>query len=260
MKTKILLLMTAMVAILAFYSCSKNNANGKARMMVALVDGPGNYEAVNIDVQDVRINYSDDTANGWVSLAGVKAGNYDILTLTNGNEALLSDAEIRTGKIRQIRLLLGDNNFVRLGGQTYALKTPSAQQSGLKLKLNQDVVEGLSYKLLLDFDASRSIVQTGSGKYNLKPVIRSSIEAIGGSIKGVVLPGTFATAVYAIQGADTVAGTTATNGAYLLKGLPAGSYSLAFAPSNTAYQQQTKTGVQVMVNNVTKVDTVRLVQ
>ena len=263
MKTKRFLVLAAAATVFSFYACSKNDVSsgdGKAHMQVALTDGPGNYDEVNIDVQDIRINYSNDTANGWVSLNGVKTGSYDILRLANGKDTVLADAQINTGRIEQIRLILGDNNFVRVNGQTIKLQTPSAQQSGLKLNIHQDVKEGVTYKLLMDFDASRSIVQTGNGKYLLKPVIRTTLEAIGGSVRGFVTPDSVATAVYALQGTDTVAGTHTVSGAYMLKGLNAGSYSLAFVPGNSTFKSQTKAGVNVTVNNVTVVDTVHLVQ
>ena len=267
MKTRNLLVLLACAASFLFYSCDKNasQTNGKAVLQVALTDEPGNYDEVNIDVQDVRINYSNDTSNGWVSLAGVRTGVYDILRLANGRDTILANAEINTGKIQQIRLILGPNNYVKLNGQTYALQTPSAQQSGLKIKINQDVNEGITYKLLLDFDASRSIVQTGNAnnnnqKYILKPVIRATLEAIGGSVRGYVLPNTFATAVYALNGPDTVAGTYTVNGAYMLKGLAAGSYTISFAPSDNTYRSHTKPGVNVVVNNLTTIDTVRLIR
>lgn len=261
MKTKHLFFLAAAALSISLLACSKNDSpTGKARMQVALTDDPGNYEVVNIDVQDIRINYSNDTAEGWVSLGGVKTGNYDILRLANGKDTLLADAEINTGKIQQIRLVLGSNNFVKVDGQTINLQTPSAQQSGLKLNIHQDVNEGVTYKLLMDFDASRSIVKTGNGKYMLKPVIRTTLEAIGGSVKGFVVPDSLTTAVYALQGTDTVAGTYTVNGAYMLKGLNAGTYSLAFVPSNTTFKNQTKSGVTITTNSVTTVDTVRLVQ
>lgn len=260
MKTKILPLMAIMVVTLSLIACTKNDSTGKARMQVALTDDPGNYDVVNIDVQDIRINYSNDDDKGWQSLGGVKAGNYDVLRLVDGKDTLLADAQINTGRIQQIRLVLGDNNFVVVDGQTHKLQTPSAQQSGLKLNIHQDVAEGITYKLLMDFDASRSIVKTGNGKYNLKPVIRTSLEAIGGSIKGFVLPGSVSTAVYAVQGTDTITGTYTNSGAYMLKGLNAGTYSLAFAPTDASYQKQTVNNVNVTVNHVTTVDTVRLIQ
>ncbi len=259
LKTLFTLTLTAFILV-SFTSCSKDNSGDKARLQVYLTDQPGNYGEVNINVQEVLINYSNDTGKNWVALPGVQSKTYDLLKLTNGNEALLSDAEVETGRIQQIRLVLGDNNNVKVGTQTFALQTPSAQQSGLKVKINQDVNEGVSYKLLLDFDASRSIVRTGNGGYILKPVIRATVEAIGGGIKGFVTPTTFPTAVYAIKGAaDTVAGTTTLNGAYQIKGIDAGTYSLTFAPSDVTYQKQTR-AVTVTTGNVTVVDTVKLVK
>lgn len=261
MKTKTLPLLAIVIITISMTACSKNDSSSnKAHLQIALTDDPGDFEIVNIDVRDIRINYSNDTDKGWTSLNGVKAGNYDVLRLANGREALLADAEINTGKIRQIRLVLGADNYVKVDGKTFPLITPSAQQSGLKLKINQDVSEGITYKLLMDFDASRSIVHTGNGKYILKPVIRTTLEAIGGSVKGFVTPSSFATAVYALQGKDTITGTYTINGSYMLKGLNAGTYSLAFVPANTAYKQQTKINIPVRVNNMTIVDTVHLVQ
>jgi len=245
-----------------FYACSKDNsaAAGKARLQVYLTDGPGNYDEVVIDVQDIKINYSTDSTDGWQSLSNVKTGAFDILKLVNGKDTLLGDAELNSGKIEQIRLILGPNNYVKVDGQTIPLQTPSAQQSGLKLNIHQDVNAGVTYKLLLDFDAARSIVQTGNGKYILKPVIRTSLQAVGGSIQGYVLPDSVRTAVFALQGTDTIAGTYTSGGSFMLKELNAGTYTLAFSPSDTTYKSQTKTGVAVTTNTVTTVDTVRLVQ
>jgi hypothetical protein len=261
LRKALLTLLTLTLATSFFFACSKSESSAeksKPRLEVYLTDDPANYDQVVIDVRDVKINYSNDD-NSWKSLSQVNAGSYDILRLVNDKDTILGKTDLDSGRIEQIRLILGPNNYVKVNGQTYTLETPSAQQSGLKIKLNQDVNTGVLYKLLLDFDASRSIVKTGNGKYILKPVIRATMQAQGGSIKGYVLPNTFNTAVYAIQGPDTVAGTVTSAGSYWIKGLNAGSYSLAFAPSDTAYKSQTKT-VSVTNNAVTTVDTVRLVK
>jgi hypothetical protein len=247
-----------------FFACSKHESslekNSKAQLEVYLTDAPsGSYDSVIIDVRDVKINYSNDTANGWKSLSQVNARTYDILRLVNDKDTILGKTDLDSGHIEQIRLILGPNNYVKIGGQTYPLETPSAQQSGLKINLHQDVNAGILYKLLLDFDASRSIVKTGNGKYILKPVIRATMQAQGGSIKGYVLPNTFSTSVFALRGpGDTAAGTTTSNGSYFIRGLSAGTYTLGFAPSDTSYKQQTKSGIVVTDNSVTTVDTVHL--
>jgi len=260
---KTLAFVAILTAVSVFtYSCTKNDksaSSGKAKFQVFLTDDPGNYQEVRIDVRDILINYSSDTASGWQTLGNVKQGVYDVLKLINDKDTLLADAEIKAGKIQQIRLVLGPNNFVRIDGTDYPLQTPSAQQSGLKLKINQEVNEGILYKLLLDFDASRSIVKTGSNKYILKPVIRTSLQAMGGSIKGFVKPDTTMTAVYAIKGTDTF-GTYTSKGSYMIRGLAAGSYNMLFVPTDTTFKNATKTGINVTVNTVATVDTVKLVK
>lgn len=250
-----------MLVVLTLAGCSKTekSAAGGARMQVYLTDDPGNYESVFIDVQDVRINYSDDSTQGWTSLDQVARGTYDILRLVNDKDTLLGDVQLKGGRIQQIRLVLGPNNFVRINGINYPLQTPSAHQSGLKLRINQRVEEGVLYQLVMDFDAGRSIVKTGGGKYILKPVIRTSLKATGGGIKGFVLPANAVTSVFAIKGADTVAGTQTANGAFIIRGLTAGTYNVGFLPADTTtYKPKTVTAVMVNNNTVTTVDTVRL--
>jgi len=239
-------------------SCSKNDSQQKAKLQVRLTDAPAAYDQVNIDIKDVQINVTGDDDKGWQSLPGVKAGVYNLLDLVNGKDTLLVDADIPSGKLHQIRLILGDNNSIVMGGVSTHLETPSAQQSGLKLNVQQDVTGGILYTMVMDFDAARSIVSTGSGKYNLKPVIRTVLNAVGGSIKGAVTPNSVLTAVYAINGTDTMTTFTDANGAYLIKGVPAATYNMLYKPTDLTYQSQTKTGIAVTTGNVTVVDTVRL--
>ena len=258
-------LIAALSTSIIFYACSRSDKNvnsNKARFQVALTDDPGNYEAVYIDVQDVKINLTADTSGGWQSLANVHTGQYDVLKLVNDDDTILADAEINPGTVEQIRLVLGPNNFVKINGQMIPLETPSAQQSGLKLNIHQTVEAGLLYKLLLDFDVAKSIVKTGNSKYILKPVIRTTLEAAGGSIKGYVKPFNFQTAVLVFRGPnDTVASTYSSliNGGYLVRGLNAGSYSLHFMPTDTMHYRDTViSGVNVTTGMVTVVDTTRL--
>jgi len=251
------------ISSFSFFSCQRetSSSGNKARIQIYLTDDPGDYEAVVIDVKEIKINYSSDSSRGWEPLPGVIPGKYDIIRLLNGKDTLLADAEINTGKIEQIRLVLGPENYIKLlSGPVIPLQTPSAQQSGLKLNIHQDVVSGITYKLLLDFDAARSVVKTGNNKYILKPVIRTSLKALGGTIRGFVLPDSVKTAVFALRGPDTVGGTYTYNGSYMLKALNEGPYDLVFAPTDTTFKKQTKTGIVVTTNSVTTVDTVKLVK
>ncbi|HET9434827.1 MAG TPA: DUF4382 domain-containing protein, partial [Chitinophagaceae bacterium] len=210
-----------------------------------------------------QVNVTGDTDNGWQSLQGVNAGVYDLLRLVNDEDTILADAEIPSGRLHQIRLVLGTENYVKLEGTTDLIKleTPSAQQSGLKLNVQYDVTEERLYTILLDFDVARSIVNTGNNKYILKPTIRAILNAVGGSIKGVVMPKDFQTAVYAVQGVDTIATTfTGNTGGYMLRGLPVGTYGVFYKPSDVTYKDSLRTNIPVTLNTVTTVDTTFLHQ
>ncbi|HET9825756.1 MAG TPA: DUF4382 domain-containing protein [Chitinophagaceae bacterium] len=242
-------------------SCSKNenSSSGKAKLDVYLTDNPASYDKVVIDVKDVQINLTTDSTGGWQSLSTVKGGSYDLLRLVDDKDTLLGSSDIGTGTLQQMRLVLGPNNYVVVDGQNYPLETPSAQQSGLKLNIHQTITSGILYTITLDFDAGKSIVKTGNNKYILKPVIRTVFNAVGGSIKGFVLPDSVTTAVYALQGPDTIASTfTGSNGGYLIRGLAAGSYNLSFVPGDTSFTTQSLNGVAVTTGNVTLADTVHL--
>jgi hypothetical protein len=259
MKKNISALLIAL-SLLNFTACNKDKEGvGTATLHVRLTDAPGDYEAVYVDVQGVEINVTEtaDDKSGWIKLKNIQPGIYDLLKLTNGVDALIASDVIPAGKISQIRLILGDKNSVVMNGKTYTLKTPSALQSGLKLKVNTTLLDGIVYTMLLDFDASRSIVSAGSsGNYNLKPVIRTVVEAKSGAIKGIVSP-VHQSAVYAIAGTDTVGTYTNTDGAFLIKGLHAGSYKVVLQPSEEL-SAETIENVSVTIGTVTNVGIVAI--
>ena len=258
-------LLCSVLTILLF-ACQRETRSGsmnKARLQVFLTDDPGDYESVYIDIKDILINVSDDTTGGWQSLLGENAGVYDLLKLVNDDDTLLADAEIPSGRLHQIRLVLGSENYVKLEGSPDMIKleTPSAQQSGLKLNIQHDVNAGILYTLVLDFDVAKSIVKTGNAKYILKPTIRTVLQSAGGSLKGIVMPSGFQSSVFAVQGPDTVASTfTGSNGGYIIKGLAAGSYDVHYHPSDTTYMDSVRTGININLGQVTIVDTTFLHQ
>ena len=113
----------SVVSLTVLISCKKNGTgDGKARLQVYLTDDPGDYQAVYIDVKDVQINVTGDANNGWQSLQGVNAGVYDLLRLVNDEDTILADAEIPSGRLHQIRFVLGTENYVKLEGTTELIK------------------------------------------------------------------------------------------------------------------------------------------
>lgn len=220
------------LGLITFAACSSDDDNGnsteenKAKMSVRLVDAPGDYDEVNIDVEDVVIKYSGGEAE--TSLNAINVGVYNLLELTGGASVILADGyEVPAGNVSQIRLILGDDNTIVVDGETKPLSTPSAQQSGLKINLNTELQPGISYEYVLDFDVEKSIVAQGNGGYSLKPVIRATAVAETGIISGnVILPSTAPALVTASNSTTSVSAYTNAQGEFQLYGLPAGTYTL----------------------------------
>lgn len=215
--------------VLVIVSCTKDNkSDGKAQLSVLMTDAPGTFDAVMIDLQRVEV-----TGNGGSGIVlNTNSDIYNLLDLTNGVNTLIATGDMEPGTISQIRLILGPNNSVVVDGVSHPLSTPSAMQSGLKLQVHQTFEPGVSYIILLDFDANQSIVEKGNGEYQLKPVIRTIDVALSGSIKGRINPAGVQTTITATSDWLTYFSTVNnSNGDFLIAGLPAGTYDIKFTPA-----------------------------
>ena len=169
-KLFVTLSLVAVVSAGLFIACSKDNSDGgPTTLKVRMTDAPFNADSVNIDTQEVRVNFRNDSS-GWMSLSTV-AGVYDLLGLQNGVDTLLAVGVIPTNSVQEIRFVLGSANTIVISGVSYPLTIPSGSESGLKLKINKQL-NGPVDSLLIDFDAALSIHQTGNGTYMLKPVLK----------------------------------------------------------------------------------------
>lgn len=227
--------------IFCFAGCDDNpdsNSMDTSTIKVKMTDAPGDYKEVNIDVRDILIkNNSNSDDQGWVSIGNLPAEGtiFNLMDLTGGVTVLLADEVVPSGYLGQVRLLLGENNTVMLqDGSIHPLNTPSAQQSGLKLKVNQTLVGGATYNFLLDFDVAHSIVvEAGSsGNYNLHPVIRVTTSAASGVIKGSIadIATTGQVLASVMVGTEIISAYTDEAGVFQLNGVPAGTYIVTLTP------------------------------
>lgn len=262
------LLLLAVIAIGAV-SCNDDDSSndGTARLSVRLTDAPGDYEEVLIDVQDVLIksetSAGSDEESGWVSVGNVETGVYNLLDLTGGVTQLLASSDVPAGYLGQMRLVLGTENKVKLEGQEdyEPLSTPSAQQSGLKLQINQELEAGEQYSFILDFDVEKSIVVTGNGGYSLKPVIRVSAEAGASTISGKVHPTNIQSLITATNGAHTISAYTSAEGTFTLYGVPAGTYQITVTPDPDALLPEiVLDNVEVTANSTIDLETIFLTE
>lgn len=223
-----------------------SSAMGSVR--ASLTDAPAcGYDEVNITVNKVRVNQSEtasETDGGWTDITLAAPVKVNLLKLTNGLIEPLGTAPLTAGHYSQIRLVLDANtadnmaNSVKpTGGTLQNLITPSAVQSGLKLNGSFDVAAGQVADVVIDFDACKSIVTRGNGKYALKPVIKM-LPAVLNGISGVIAPAQLTSNVMiSAQQAGVVVASTVPDpisGAFLLSRLPAGSYDVVITGAGSA--------------------------
>jgi hypothetical protein len=251
-----------LLTLLLLVSCEKdknnsagnNNLPDKAAFSVKMVDSPGSYDAVNIDVLSLKANYNGQ----WVEFPLESPGIFNLLDFTNGNSLILiGDTALLPGTITEIRLLLGESNTVVVDGISHDLQTPSGQSSGYKVKMEPQALEaGRTYVMVIDFDVNRSIHQTGNGKYMLKPVVQGFLENAVGQIEGVVMPPYGALYVQAYNLTDTVGTIIDTvSGQFLITTVMPGTFNVVFL-ANAGFQDTTVTGVPVVAGQITLMDTV----
>ena len=247
-------LMSVLGLTLSLAACDNSKeGSGTTRVNVRLTDGPGAYDALYLSVKEVKV-----ISSGGESSLPVNSNPINILNFRMGKDTLIASQDIPAGRLQEVRLVLNDTgNRVVVNGISYPLTTPSGQSSGVKLKIQDDLTEGVAYTLLLDFDAAKSIVQTGNGKYILKPVIRAIPNAVSGSITGIVSPAASSPKIYAIAGTDTLGTISDSNGKFWFPGVPAGTYKVEFKPVSP-YVNKTIDNVIVVTGSVKDIGTVTI--
>ena len=163
-------------------SGSSDGDGSTGKLSLSLSDAPApEYQAVYVTIAEIQVHRADGADGQWQTILTPNA-TYNLLDLINGKTVPLGVADLPTGTYTQMRLILGEthdsthpyaNYLITSEGDPIELKVPSGFQTGIKLVHNFDVVQGLTVGLVLDFDASSSVVKAGnSGKYLLKPTIK----------------------------------------------------------------------------------------
>jgi len=240
--------------------CGTGTDGGTGTMTVEMTDAPiDSADAVNVYIERVEVQNPD--SSGWITLNEPQQ-EYNLLDLVNGATEVIGTKELPAGDYSQIRLVLSNNGHsVVVDGEEHAMKVPSGAQTGIKLNIDAEIQSDIEYVVLLDFDASRSVVKAGqSGQYLLKPVIRAKEKAITGNIAGTVNPAEAEPVVYALADSDTLASTIAdtSSGDFKLIGLEDGTYTVSFEPRADGYQSTQVENVSVTVEETNDIGTVEL--
>lgn len=216
---KVSMVMAVAALALQIQGCSGGGSGGgtvsTGTLKVALTDKTSAYfSSVWIKIKAVKVvpvNHDPDAADNDPELITITldpsllpSPSFDVLTLAYVQQ-LLGTVVLPAGTYSQVRLILEPNvngqdpvNYVTIGNDPakIPLKTPSGQQSGLKVLGRFVVQPGVINAIALDFDPNTAIVDRGntpqSEKYILKPtgiriVQMEDIFPDYGSISGTVL-------------------------------------------------------------------------
>lgn len=238
---------------------------GYGTMRVRMTDAPGDFDEVNLVLTEVSVRRdgaapdsdSVDVDGEWIVLSDGPA-TYDLMDLRNGVFATIGEADLPAGSYSQVRLKIGSGSTIVVDGTSHPLVIPSGSQSGLKLVGDFDVTDGGTTDIGLDFDAARSIHETGNGKWMMKPVVRVMPVSASGGIRGTIVPDSTAATVWLLQLPDTVGSTVAAlDGHFQFAVLAAGTYDVRVEP-DSGYRDTTITGVIVSGGSTTDLGTVTL--
>ncbi len=260
------LLLPLLAGSLLLSACGDDSTGGDtSRLTLKLTDAPGDLAEAWVKVERVYLQGSSpaDSLSGRQELA-TPTGWIDLLSLTGGTTmTLVNAAPVPSATYSQLRLVVCEAYVKTKTGTVFAtdgatlpagvtatgeLRTPSACQSGFKVKLpgNSLPLEGGATSMIVDFDVSQSFGREAgnSGQWVMRPVLHATFTASAGAIAGNV---TLATGVTmpacggaatnlthfvprALVGADSVgSGTTEAGGAYRIASLSPNTYTLGYA-------------------------------
>lgn len=164
-KLSVAIIVLAVIFTTLLFSCNKEKTG--YFFALHLTDAPGDFEEVNVDIREVKLKLEDSA--GWHSM-NTLTGVYNLLGLQNGIDTLIASGILPSNYIKEIRLMLGDNNSVKVDGLTYPLLMSKGDADKLMIKVNRRMRESVD-SLIIDFDAGLSVIQQGNGSYRLLPVI-----------------------------------------------------------------------------------------
>jgi hypothetical protein len=190
---KLLGLISSIFIMLLFSACNDGGGSSSSTgdLSLSLTDASSDsYKAVYVTIGEVQVHMkgNEDDDGNWKVVASPRK-TYDLLELVNGVREELGIAELAAGRYTQMRLIIGEipddginmfsqshpfaNYVIDQNDTSHELKIPSGFQTGIKIVHGFEISENQTTELILDFNASDSVVQAGNiGKWLLKPTIK----------------------------------------------------------------------------------------
>ncbi len=255
MKPNVIFFAAFIVFNLIIISCRKHKPDD-AEIKIYLTDMPAPYKSVFIDIKSMLITTDNSNNEELVKLS--RTGPYDVLKFSNGLDTLLGSIALPSCNIKQIRFILGANNYLVTGENSILLYVPPEIEPGVKFNVNQKIDGGKMYTFYIDFDASRSIIKINDESYKLNPVLRMFSDATGGTIKGIISPKEAKPLIIAMSAIDTIGTIPNDDGYFMIRGVPTGNYNIVFVPQLSGMLVDSLKNVEVNLGEINNIGTILL--
>jgi hypothetical protein len=154
-------LLFSLVLLICFTSCSKEDINEDVTSItVELKSTSVNYDKVYLDVVDVQFKVMEngDVPNAWLSLNTINQGTFNACDLNEDSPLMLVDhLEIESTFIHEIRLVLGDNNFMDVNGLLMSLDVSHLGNAIPSNLIRTELESNRSYDFIIDINIDESI-------------------------------------------------------------------------------------------------------
>ncbi len=163
------IILFALGSLVVLTNCDKKNLEPVTQLKIRLTDFPVNAQEVNVHIKEVRVKFANDTTETTLN---TKEAIYNLLDYQDGKDTVIAQGNLSaTNTVRELRVILGDSNTLKINNEVYHLNIPVSLRSGTKIIIDKKLNKSIE-SVVLDFDAGLSVVELGKGNYQLNPVIK----------------------------------------------------------------------------------------
>lgn len=237
-------------------------------MNVFLIGSAGEFNDVVLEVLGVEIKTTGSRATDNTETIFLPNTQLDkrvsLAGLTGNGQFLIGRGEFSDNPITEIRLRLGNDNFVSVGNQNFPIQFASESAANPTFLVNFSIFGGISHDIFLDFDAFRSFTIRGTlePQIDLDPTIRPFMSLERGRANGTISPSSQRVAIFAFdQNGEliTSTGSQSQNGSFSIRGLEENRlYRFLLIPFNEGYLRDTLDSISVNAREITQLGTINL--
>lgn len=151
------------VLLISLTGCSKDEvdeAKDRTHVTITLKTSNQISHSIYLDIQDIQIKVKIDNAPvaNWLSLHTINQGVCNASELNEDATLLLvDDFEIEAYYLHEIRLVLGDNNFIDINNVLHSLEVSTFGNAKPSNVIETQLNSKRRYDMVIDIDLDKSI-------------------------------------------------------------------------------------------------------